>query len=390
MISSRNIRMRLPVALLLFVISPACSNEEMSDVENRVQFPELIQIIDTESRDVKSETIQENRDNAITRVVRQSRDAIVMVTFDSPKLLPGENPKQGDSNPTKRSGFFVSSEGHIVTKYRYSIDSGTDISVQVFEGTSLPAQIVGSDPYSGITLLKVDTTEEHEFVGFGNSDSLMVGEWSIALGIPADESRIDFQPSVSAGVVNALDCKIEYPAFLETVYPDMIRTDAVITSSSEGGPMLNASGQVIGLNTYIPSGDGSDGSYGHGYAIPGNKVARVVNHLADGDNVTLNYSVGLEMVPVTKKVADRYNLSVHQGLLVLGVNRDGPAYEGGILPGDVIISIGTDHIYGDTHAWAVLRQFNNGDLMPVTFMRDEKELETQIKLRKRVKKVESQ
>lgn len=375
------------VSVVVSLLLSACMKHGEVRPEESAIHQGLIHFAPNSIDNGQSVAINQNRENAITTVVQDVRETVVYVKVkpDSQQFRIQED--VDDSGHVERSGFIVSEEGHIVTNFNFSPDKMSDIMITDINGTTYTAKLVGMDTYSGISLLQIDSVEEFPFVIFGDSDALMVGEWSIAMGVTGSMSRYDTEPAVSAGVISSKDNFVNFPAdHGETVYPDLIRTDAMITPLLSGGPMLNANGHVVGLNIHLPVSDHANEELGYyGYAIPGNKVTKMINYLANDTKKTLSYSMGLEMVPVSGQLARQYRLPVEYGLFVLGVNRDGPAFQGGVMPGDIIIRIGNEMITGDTHAWSVLSEFKTGDQMPMTLLRSGMEMHINLMLRKRQK-----
>lgn len=170
----------------------------------------------------------------------------------------------------------------------------------------------------------------------------------------------------------------------------MIQTDAAINRGNSGGPLLNSEGKVIGVNTFLYTGGTSAGFVGLGFAIPSNRVEKIVNQLLTAGQVVLDYDPGMEFTAMTEDLIYRYRLPTMHGLLVTTVNKDGPAFECGVMPGDIITRIGEERVISDMHAWALLREFDEGESMELQIWRDGEYYETDMLLRKRVKGDEAQ
>src|SRR5690625_3022762 len=154
--------------------------------------------------------------------------------------------------------------------------------------------------------------------------------------------------------------------------------------SNSGGPLLNSRGEVIGINTFIFTGGTSAGFVGLGFAIPSNRVDRIISQLLTTGSVKLDYDMGMEFTSMTEQLIYRYQLPYERGLLITSVNQDGPAFESGIMPGDVVIRIGDERVISEMHAWAVLREYEEGDTMLVELIRDGELYRTEITLRHRI------
>ena len=149
----------------------------------------------------------------------------------------------------------------------------------------------------------------------------------------------------------------------------MIQTDASINSGNSGGPLLNALGEVIGVNTFIYTGGTSEGFVGLGFAIPSNRVVRIIEQLRDAGKVEPKFDLGYEIREITVRDALQYNLPYINGVFVFGVNRDGPAFDAGILPGDILWKLDDQLIYSKNYYEALMREYNEGDTVKVEIYR---------------------
>lgn len=235
--------------------------------------------------------------------------------------------ERGDGEQPRRSsalgsGFVISEDGFIVTN-NHVIEGADEILIEFFEGFELPAELIGTDPNTDIALLKVTADEPLKFVSFGDSDVARVGDWVVAMGNPLGQGF-----SVSAGIVSARN------RALSGTYDDYIQTDAAINRGNSGGPLFNMEGDVIGVNTAILSPNG--GSIGIGFSMASNVVTRVVDQLKEFGETRRGW-LGVRIQDVTPDVAEALGLEEANGALVSDVP-DGPAKDGGVLAGDVIIS----------------------------------------------------
>lgn len=234
---------------------------------------------------------------------------------------------RGQPNRPRRSsalgsGFVISEDGYIVTN-NHVIEGADEIMIEFFEGFDLPAELVGTDPNTDIALLKVDADRPLKFVSFGDSDTARVGDWVMAMGNPLGQGF-----SVSAGIVSARN------RALSGTYDDYIQTDAAINRGNSGGPLFNMDGDVIGVNTAILSPNG--GSIGIGFSMASNVVTRVVDQLQEFGETRRGW-LGVRIQDVDADVAEALGLTEAKGALVSDVP-EGPAKEGGVLAGDVIVS----------------------------------------------------
>lgn len=333
-----------------------------------------------------------SRQSAITRAVEKASAAVVSVSatgvresalMQDPFFNFFWNPGVIQEFTSLGSGFIISPAGHVLTNEHVVGRNSLNIKVTLSDGRTYDATLIGRDEYADLALLKINSTDRLPFIEFGNSDDLMVGEWAIAMGNPFGLFE-DGQPSVTVGVVSALKRDFRPNPQDPRVYLNMIQTDAAINRGNSGGPLLNSYGEVVGVNTFIYTGGTSTGFVGLSFAIPSNTVIRILNMLAESGEVRLDYDSGFEWTAITRGLAIRYGLPTIQGLYVVSVNRDGPAFESGILPGDIILRIGKEPIYSENHAWALFREYNEGDLMRVELLRNGIRYETELNLRKKV------
>ena len=339
--------------------------------------------------------INASRRTAITQAVQQVSPAVVSITVTEMvkggrRLGFNEFHNRFFSIPTERevssvgSGFIISKDGRVVTNQHVANKNAKKVVVSLPGGSQYEAEVIGSDELADLALLKIKADREFPTVEFGNSDSVLVGEWSLAVGNPFGlfESA---RPSVTVGVVSAINRDFRPNPNEPRVYLDMIQTDAAINRGNSGGPLVDSEGKVIGVNTFIYTGGTSGGFVGLGFAIPSNRVQKIIQQLATEGEVQLTYDPGFSTTEMTYQLAAKYNLPAIRGLLVKSVNRDGPAFEAGIVPGDIILKIGKESVQSKMHAQALLREYQEGDSMRVELLRDQKRYETKMMLRKKVK-----
>ncbi len=349
------------------------------------------------SSQVKSNNSQINtsRQTAITRAVKKVSPAVVSITITETvqggrRLAFDEFYNRFLSVPVERevssvgSGFIISKEGLVVTNQHVANENAKKVMVSLPDGSQYEAEVLGSDELADLALVKINADREFPFAEFGNSDSVLVGEWSLAVGNPFGLFEAA-KPSVTVGVVSAVQRDFRPNPNEPRVYMDMIQTDAAINRGNSGGPLVDSEGKVIGVNTFIFTGGTSSGFVGLGFAIPSNRVQKIIQQLSSSGEVQLSYDPGFNTMEMTYNLVAKYNLPAIRGLLVKNVNRDGPAFEAGIVPGDIILKIGDERVQSKMHAQALLREFEEGDSMRVELMRDQKRYETKMMLRKKVK-----
>lgn len=337
--------------------------------------------------------IDTSRSNAITRAVEKANSSVVSIMVTS-QVQSSRYPRDeflryffGDQiqreNTSMGSGFIISDDGLVVTNQHVVGNNPTEIMLSTMDGSTYQAELMGSDELTDIALLKIQSDEPFPFIEFSDSDDVRVGEWAIALGNPFGLFE-DGQPTVTVGVVSARNRDFRPDPSNPRVYIDMIQTDASINMGNSGGPLLNSEGDVIGINTFIYTGGTGGGFVGLGFAIPSNRIDRIISQLLSSGSVVLDYNPGMEFTGMTEQLVYRYRLPYVQGLLITSVNKDGPAYECGIMPGDIILKIGDERVVSEMHAWALLREYEEGEEMRIELLRENNRYETEMHLRKKV------
>ena len=307
--------------------------------------------------------IASSRKNAITRAVARCSPAIVGINitetrqqyytdpladfFDDPffRNYWGDRPRTYRQDYEVRSlgsGFIISEDGYILTNDHVA-GNATKIVVTMTDGSKHDANIVGTDPVTDVALLKIEG-KKFPFVKLASSEDVEVGEWAIAFGNPFGLFDNNAKPTVTVGVVSNIGVSFSQPNGTagRRVYRNMIQTDAAISSGNSGGPLVNALGEVIGVNTGIYStsqGSNGAGSIGIGFAIPINRVKVIVDRLRDQGTIRRDFWTGMTVTPVNDEIASYYRLDASDGVLVTQVASNGPADEAGIEPGDVIIAV---------------------------------------------------
>ena len=297
--------------------------------------------------DRADDEVSSTRRTAITRAVETASPAVVSVNvIEVRNVVRRANPIEelfyGRRIPDRvyqqevqglGSGFVISDDGYIVTNDHVA-GNAAKITIAFPDGRQMPAELVGSDPETDIALLKVAPDRALPYLAFEEQGDAVVGEWAIALGNPFGLFEAA-EPTVTVGVVSAIGR--DFPSQQGRIFRDMIQTDAAINSGNSGGPLVNALGHVMGVNTFIYSQTG--GSVGLGFSVPAWRVRQVVAELRESGSVDRSFYTGLSVRPVTARLAQQLGLREARGLVVRSVESDSPAERSGLLPRDVILSI---------------------------------------------------
>ena len=225
------------------------------------------------------------------------------------------------------SGVIVSTSGYVITNH-HVVEAADEIEVTLADGKKLLAKLVGSDPDTDLAVLRVDT-DNLPAITFGSSDTLRVGDIVLAIGSP-----FGFSQTVTSGIVSALGRS----GLGINTFENFIQTDAAINPGNSGGPLIDATGNLIGINTAIVSNSPGGGSMGIGFAIPVSTAKMVLEQIVRSGSVTRGW-IGVEAQPITPSVAESFKLGSTRGALIAGVLRGGPADKAGVKPGDVLVEV---------------------------------------------------
>lgn len=248
--------------------------------------------------------------------------------FKHPQV-PRQQPRQFKQQAAG-SGFIISKDGHILTN-NHVVENTDKITVRLDDQREFDAKVIGTDPQSDVALIKIDA-KNLPVLPLGNSDTLEVGEWVIAIGSP-----FELNQTVTVGVVSA---KGRNRMGIND-YENFIQTDAAINPGNSGGPLLNIHGEAIGINTAIFSRSG--GYMGIGFAIPINMAKNIEQQLQEKGKVTRGW-LGVMIQDIDKDLAKSFDLDSTQGVLISGVSEGSPAEKADLKQGDVIVALDGKHL----------------------------------------------
>lgn len=335
-----------------------------------------------------SASAQENLITAITKVAEAALPAVVLIQVTegrevSNPLLPYENnpffqkffglPKKMPKKFKEEvmglgSGMIISSDGLILSN-NHVVGGATQIKVLLASGDEYPAKLVGTDPLTDLGVIKISAAEPLPYVTFVDSDDAMVGQWVVAIGQPRG-----LKQSVTQGIVSA---KHRTGISNPSSYEDFLQTDVPINPGNSGGPLLTLTGHVIGVNSAIATESG--GFEGIGFAIPSKMAVHVANSLIAYGKVVRGW-LGVSVEEVTPAKADSLGLPTHEGALVQGVMKGGPADEAGIEKGDVILKYGGQKVSDATALRNMVAGTAPGKEEKVELWRDKKPAEKTLKI----------
>lgn len=270
------------------------------------------------------------------------------------------------------SGVVYDTDGHIITNY-HVIDEATTVSVTLNNQT-YDAQVVGFDESSDLAVLKIAADANTlSPMTIGDSSKLVVGEWVMSIGSP-----FGLDQSVSEGIVSSLyRSTMLQDSNQNTIYTNLIQTDAAINPGNSGGALVNADGELVGINSIIESSSGS--SSGVGFAIPSNYVSEIADTIIDGKTVEHPY-LGANVMSVTPQLTTRFNLGVNQGAYIDSVVQGSPAANAGLRQGDVIVKVDDEEVSSGDGLILAIRAHHVGDTVTITYYRGGVEQTMQVQL----------
>ena len=281
------------------------------------------------------------------------------------------------------SGVVISPDGFLMTNY-HVVENAERITATLSGGDEFNAEIIGFDNTSDLALLKLDGSD-FPFANLGDSDDLIIGEWVIALGNPFELFTISNNPSASIGIISGLNMDFGMQKSGK-VLQDMIQTDAAINPGNSGGPLINANGEVIGINTFIFTDyeDHFRGSVGIGFAIPINNAKRIAEELRVNGEVDRGYSTGLVVQTVTRSISRYLGLPEDSGVIIVNVAQNSAADKAGLKPGDFVIKVNNEKIDkpSDIRRIILENDLRSGDKINMKIYRDGRVKHTKMKLGK--------
>jgi Do/DeqQ family serine protease len=331
--------------------------------------------------------------NAFVQVIKAVKPSVVMITtekivtyrywnpfegsedffdnfFGIPRMVPREPRTYKKKQEGLGSGFVVDENGYILTN-NHVIEGVDKVLVKLFDDEKkYEAKIVGTDKKTDLALIKIDTSRRLQPVALGDSDSLEVGEWAIAIGNP-----MGLEETVTIGVVSAKGRSV----FGTSPYEDFIQTDAAINPGNSGGPLVNIRGEVIGINTAIIAPYAAQNI---GFAIPINLAKKIFTQLKQTGKVVRGY-LGVGIQPVTEDLATSFGLKNAEGALVAEVMPGTAAEKAGIREGDVILEYNGQPVKDPRDLQNKVADTKVGETANLTVWRDKKKVQISLKVQER-------
>ncbi|MCL2182535.1 MAG: trypsin-like peptidase domain-containing protein [Chitinispirillia bacterium] len=369
----KDIRPLTPAFLILTVLAMAAGFFTGGEVIHLIYTKKLREVIDVGasyqhglSPAIASDTLgrqrrqggynalDDQRANAIVKATRKAAPSVVGIVVTQIQVV--RNPYAGEDNfvdfffgPNMRppryrkienigSGFIISEGGMILTNY-HVVKNASRLYVNFPDGNRVEGRIVGTDERSDLAVISAPVSGvNYQTAQFGNSDNCLIGEWSIALGNPFLNFINDAHPTATVGVISALNRN--FAPSEGVYYQGMIQTDASINQGNSGGPLVNALGEVIGINSFIYTGSaGNTGSVGIGFAIPINRARRVAGELITHGRRRQVWT-GITVQNINRSVAAALGRSSAEGVVIVGVKPGSPGEAADLRPGDIIYKMG--------------------------------------------------
>ena len=289
--------------------------------------------------------------------------------------LLGDPPQGPERERGQGSGVLIDNKGLVLTN-AHVVERVDAVTLTLADGEQRDGQVIGTDSVTDLALVRLEGRSVPPAAPLGDSEALEVGDWAIALGTPYGLER-----TVTLGIVSSLHRNINSLGFADKRL-DLIQTDAAINPGNSGGPLVDAAGNVIGINTLVRSGPGA----GLGFAIPINLARRVVDQLLDQGEVVHPY-IGLQLVPLTARIAREHNkdpnalvqLPERSGALVQSVLPDGPAERAGLRRGDLVVAVADTKVSNPQVLLEVVDAARLGEPLALHVLRQGRELTLSVK-----------
>lgn len=295
----------------------------------------------------------------------------------------GELPDREFKQRGLGSGVIINPEGYILTN-EHVISGADKITVTLPDGRKFSGQIKGQDPRSDLAIIKINA-RNLPVAGLGDSDTLKIGQWVVAIGNPFGFVMDNPEPTVTVGVISALHRSLGRMLSQDKDYNDLIQTDAAINPGNSGGPLVNLKGEIIGINVAIFSTSG--GYQGVGFAVPVNNAKRIISRLIEGKKIIYGW-LGVTVQDLNEDLMKYFGLAEKNGILIANVLKDSPAEKGGMQKGDVIKRFDNQPINNVKELLNVVGKAEVGRRVKVIVVRDKKEMNLEVVVGERPQEIE--
>ncbi len=376
-----SIKLSVTIILIFFIslINFSCGNNSKGDDNKDIAFANT----SYQEKAKLNDEISNTRRNILTETVSKVSPAVVGINviqirqyqdpfssfFDDPFFRQFFGNRGTFSRKVRGlgSGFIISPDGYILTNDHVA-GNATEITITMTNGKHYKAKIIGTDYVTDICLLKIDETNL-PYIKLGNSDEVIIGEWVIALGNPFGLFEVNDKPTVTVGVISSTNMNLE--PINNRYYLNMLQTDAAINGGNSGGPLVNSLGEVIGMNTLIYTGtSGAQGNIGLGFAIPINKVKKIVDELKENGKIDRDFEIGLRIQSIDESIANYYNLPDTKGVIITQIFPRTSASKSGLKVGDIIQQVEDYKINNEQTLIGVFQEFRTGQIITLRVLRD--------------------
>jgi serine protease Do len=360
MLERRAFSLVVTVAVFAAVLSAGCSEESGNRATNLAQAP-------------AQASPQIPEDEPVAQIASQVGPSVVQINVEATQDTVF-GPQSGEG---VGSGVIYRRDGYIITN-NHVVEGASELSVAFADGTTERAELVGRDPDTEIAVIRV-RRDDLPAAKFADSDNLVVGQLAVAIGSPSG-----FESTVTSGVISGLGREFppEYTGgTLDRSLVDLIQTDAAISPGNSGGALVDRDGEIIGINVaYLPPAE--TGAVNIGFAVPSDTAVSVADQLIETGEVSSAY-LGIFTTDLSSEDAERFGLPVTSGAIVREVEPGVAADEAGVVRGDIIVALGDTPIEGSGDLLGALRDYQPGDTVGLTVVRDGDEQTLEVTLGER-------
>jgi Do/DeqQ family serine protease len=308
-------------------------------------------------------------EKAVHSVVHVKNVSVITYTDPWSSFFYGRNNTQQYEQVGTGSGVIISEDGYIVTN-NHVIKDAKELEVTLNNNKAYKAKLIGTDSKMDIALLKIDADEKLPFIVFGNSDQIKVGEWVLAVGNP-----YNLNSTVTAGIVSAKARNLDKASI-----QSFIQTDAAVNPGNSGGALVNARGELIGINTMISSPTGSYAGYS--FAVPSNITKKIIEDLVQFGNVQRGV-LGIDGSELNAEASKKLGIKETEGIFVNKINKNSGAQKAGITKGDIIIKLDDKKVSNNAELSAIVNTKRPNDIIKVSLLREGKLVVIHVKLTKK-------